>query len=77
MEIASVKGDTALLLYHPSEAAVEVGGTLTVLELPDQTEGLVVQVISNETLAYAGLETEIVQAILEGQLPPAGRAGQP
>lgn len=65
MEIASIKGDTVLLLYHPAEAAADVGQQFTLLEVPDRTEGLVVQVISNDSLEYAGLQQEMIQHILE------------
>lgn len=68
MEIASIKGDTVLLLYHPMEAAADVGQQFKILELPDKTEGLVVQVISNESLEYAGLQQEMIQQILEQRL---------
>lgn len=65
MEIASIKGDTVLLLYHPAEAAADVGQQFSILEVPDRTEGLVVQVISNDSLEYAGLQQEMIQHILE------------
>lgn len=65
MEIASIKGDTVLLLYHPAEAAAEVGQQFALLEVPDRVEGLVVQVISNDSLEYAGLQQEMIQHILE------------
>ena len=65
MEIASIKGDTVLLLYHPAESAADVGQQFTILEVPDRTEGLVVQVISNDSLEYIGLQQEMIQRILE------------
>lgn len=65
MEIASIKGDTVLLLYHPAEAAADVGQQFSLLEVPDQQEGLVVQVISNDSLEYVGLQQEMIQHILE------------
>jgi hypothetical protein len=67
MEIASIKGDTVLLLYHPAEAAADVGQQFSILEVPDCTEGLVVQVISNDSLEYAGIQQEMIQRILEQQ----------
>jgi uncharacterized protein len=67
MEIASIKGDNVLFLYHPAEATADVGQQFTILEVPDQTEGLVVQVISNDSLEYAGLQQELIQQILEQQ----------
>jgi hypothetical protein len=68
MEIASIKGDTVLLLYHPAETAANVGEQFAVRELPDRTEGLVVQVISNDSLDYAGLQQEMIQRILEQRI---------
>lgn len=65
MEIASIKADNVLLLYHPVEAAADVGQQFVLLEVPDRTEGLVVQVISNDSLEYAGLQQEMIQHILE------------
>lgn len=65
MEIAYIKGDTVVLLYHPADVAAEVGQQFTVMEIPEKTEGLVVQVISNESVEYAGLQQEMIQRILE------------
>jgi len=65
MEIASIKGDTALLLYHPAETAADVGQQYRIVELPERNEGLVVQIISNDSLEYAGLQQELIQHILE------------
>jgi hypothetical protein len=65
MEIASIKGDTVLLLYHPAEATADVGQQFSVLEVPDLIEGLVIQVISNDSLEYAGIQQEMIQRILE------------
>lgn len=68
MEVASIKGDTILLLYHPSETAADVGQQFTILESPDHEQGLVIQVISNDSLEYAGLQQEMIQKILETQI---------
>lgn len=65
MEVASIKGDTALLLYHPAESAAEVGQQFALLELPEKVNGLVVQIISNDSLEYAGLQQEMIQRILQ------------
>lgn len=65
MEIASIKGDTVLLLYHPADTAADVGQQFSILEVPERTEGLVVQVISNDSLEYMGLQQEMIQHILE------------
>jgi hypothetical protein len=68
MEIASIKGDTVLLLYHPTEAAADVGQQFSILELPDKKEGLITQVISNDSLEYVGLQQEMIQRILEQRI---------
>lgn len=68
MEIASIKGDVVLLIYHPSEAAAEVGQQFTLLELPDKNAGLVIQILSNDSLEYVGLQQEMIQHILEEQI---------
>jgi hypothetical protein len=65
MEIASIKGDTVLLMYHPSEAAADVGQQFTILEVPERTEGLVAQITSNHSLEYPGLQQEMIQRVLE------------
>src|SRR5262249_29758623 len=65
MEIAYIKADVVLLLYHPAEGAADVGQQFSLLEVPDRKEGLVVQVISNDSLEYAGLQQEMIQHILE------------
>src|SRR2546422_11551365 len=65
MELASIRGDTVLMLYHPAEALAEVGQQFTILEVPDQRDGLVIQVIGNESLDYVGLQQEMIQRILE------------
>jgi uncharacterized protein len=73
MEITSINGDTVLLLYHPAETTAEVGQQYTILELPDQTEGLVVQIISNDSLEYAGIQQEMIQRILEERMAETER----
>jgi len=65
MEIASIKGDSVLLMYHPAETAADVGQQYRIVELPDRSEGLVVQIISNDSLEYSGLQQEMIQHILE------------
>lgn len=68
MEIASISGDTVLLLYHPAQTAADVGQQFTLMEVPERTEGLVVQVISNDSLEYVGLQQEMIQHILERRI---------
>lgn len=68
MELASIKGDIVLLLYHAAEAEANVGQQFTILERPEGTEGLIVQVISNDSLQYTGLEQEMIQRVLEQQI---------
>ncbi len=63
MEVAWNKGDTVLLLYHPADSAADVGQQFALLE--PSGDGLVAQVISNDTLEYSGLEQELVQRVLE------------
>jgi len=71
MEIAQIKGDTVLLLYHPSDLGADVGQQFTLLELPNRINGLVVQVISNDSLEYPGLQQEMIQRILESRFGSA------
>ena len=82
MEIASIEGDEVLLLYHPADSTAEVGEQFAILELPsvegepdggeettDQPQdGLVVQVIRNESLQYAGLQQENIQRVIEDRI---------
>lgn len=65
MEIASIKGDAVLLLYHPAQATAEVGQQFQAMELPSKIEGLVIQIISNDSLEYPGIQQEMIQRILE------------
>jgi hypothetical protein len=44
------------------------------LELPERTEGLVVQVISNDSLEYVGLQQELIQHILEQRIARVERS---
>lgn len=64
MQIASIKGQDVLLLYHPAEEEVEIGCQF-VIEETESNEGILVQVINNESLEYAGLQQELIQQILE------------
>jgi hypothetical protein len=68
MELASIKNDTVLLLYHPAEPMAAVGQYLAILERPDQQQGLVVQVIANDLLDYEGLLQGMMQRVLEERL---------
>jgi hypothetical protein len=68
MEIASIKGDTVHLLYHPAETAAEVGQQFKILELPGRSEGLIAQIISNDSLEYSGIQQEMIQNILEQRI---------
>lgn len=68
MEIASIKGDEILLLYHPAETAAVVGQQFSILELPEKKNGLLAQIISNDSLEYVGLQQEMIQRILEQRI---------
>lgn len=65
MEVFTIKGENVILMYHAADEAAEVGQQFAILEYPSLTEGLVVQVISNDSLEYPGLQQEIIQKILE------------
>src|SRR5687768_10246289 len=64
MEIMSIKGDTVLLLFHSSES-ISVGESLI---LEEDDDGLVVQVIGEESLEYPGLQEELLQRVLEARV---------
>jgi|SRR5579859_818812 len=68
MEIASIKGDEVILIYHPMEVSAEVGQQFQILETPDRQQGLVIQIISNDSLEYIGLQQEMIQRVLEERL---------
>lgn len=68
MEIATIKGDEVLFIYHPADESAEVGHQYKIVELTDKQDGLVVQVISNDSLEYIGLQQEIIQKVLEERL---------
>lgn len=65
MEVFTIKGENVILMYHAADEAAEVGQQFAILERPSLREGLVVQVISNDSLEYPGLQQEIIQKILE------------
>ncbi|MDX2159893.1 MAG: DUF87 domain-containing protein [bacterium] len=68
MEIATIKGDEVLLIYHPADESAEVGLQYKITELTEAHDGLVVQIISNDSLEYIGLQQEIIQRVLEERL---------
>jgi hypothetical protein len=68
MEVASIKGDNILLMYHPAETVADVGQQFAILEVPDSREGLIVQVITNDSLEYPGLQQEMIQHLLEERI---------
>jgi hypothetical protein len=72
MEILQIKGDTVFLLYHASDAA-EVGEQFEILEISDNPRGIIVQVISNDSHEYPGIEQELIQRILEERITPTQR----
>ena len=67
MEILRIDGDLVFLLFHASEAA-EVGETFQIIEKPDNAKGIVVQIVSNDSHQYPGIEQELIQIILENRL---------
>jgi hypothetical protein len=72
MEILRINGDTVFLLFHASEAA-EVGEQFQITEHSDHPKGIVVQVISNDSHEYPGIDQELIQTILENRLSPSNR----
>jgi len=65
MEILTIKGGNVILMYHPADEVADVGQQFAILERPQKTEGLIVQIISNDSVEYPGLQQEIIQKILE------------
>jgi hypothetical protein len=65
MEIFTIKGENVILMYHPADEVADVGQQFAILERPQKTEGLIVQIISNDSVEYPGLQQEIIQKILE------------
>lgn len=68
MEVATIKGDDVLLIYHPVDESAEVGHQFKIVEMTDVQDGLIVQIISNDSLEYVGLQQEIIQRVLEDRL---------
>jgi KaiC/GvpD/RAD55 family RecA-like ATPase len=68
MEIFTIKGENVILMYHPADEAADVGQQFAILERPQKTEGLIVQIISNDSVEYPGLQQEIIQKILEERM---------
>ncbi|MFW9876822.1 MAG: helicase HerA domain-containing protein, partial [Candidatus Thorarchaeota archaeon] len=68
MEIASIKGSNVTLLYHSTDTVADVGQQFSIMELPEQTEGLIVQIIRTESVEYPGIQQEMIQDILEQRL---------
>ena len=68
MELASVRADVVYLLYHPASKPAEVGTHFAIRELPDRREGVLVQIIEQQSLDFEGLLQGQIQTILEDQL---------
>lgn len=68
MEVATIKDDEVLLIYHPADEAADVGSQYKLVEVGTEGNGLVVQVISNDSLDYMGLQQELIQRVLESRL---------
>ncbi len=67
MEILKIIDDTVYLLFHSSEAA-EVGEQVQITERSDSSKGILVQIVSNDSHQYPGIEQELIQMILENRL---------
>lgn len=68
MEVATIKGDDVLLIYHPVDESAEVGYQFKIVEMTEAQDGLIVQIISNDSLDYVGLQQELIQRILEDRI---------
>lgn len=67
MEILKVQGDEVSLLFSPLDGSVSVGQPFLISEA-DGAAGVVVQILSHQTVQYPGLETELLQRTVESQL---------
>ena len=67
MEILKVQGDEVSLLFSPLDGGVSVGQPYLITEA-DGAAGVVVQILSHQTVQYPGLETELLQRTVESQL---------
>jgi hypothetical protein len=73
MEVVTIKGDEVVIVYHPQDEPAEVGAQFKILQLPEKKHGLIVQVISNDSLEYIGLQQEIIQKVLEEKMTMVAR----
>jgi len=67
MEILKVQGDEVSLLFSPLDGGVSVGQPYLITEASGGA-GVVVQILSHQTVQYPGLETELLQRTVESQL---------
>jgi hypothetical protein len=67
MEILQIKNDNVYLLFHSSEAA-EVGENFRISLQDAPEQGIIIQVISNDSHEYSGITQELMQRILESRL---------
>ena len=72
MQVVRITGDTVTFVFHTDEQ-VEVGQQFQITELPDRTDGLIVQTIGQESLMVEGVQAQIVQAELERRFTTAER----
>jgi hypothetical protein len=68
VKLLSIKNNSCLLMTHSTDGEIAVGHNLILWELPQHTEGVVVQVIGLETMEYAGLTEELIQELLTDNL---------
>jgi len=71
MEILKIQDDNIFLLFHSAEAA-EVGEQFQIIE-PGSNNGIIIQVLSNDSYQYAGIEQELMQSILEQHISETHR----
>ena len=69
MQVVRITGDTVTFVFHADEQA-EVGQQFAITELPDKTDGLIVQVIGQESLMVEGVQAQIVRPNLNAVSPP-------
>jgi uncharacterized protein len=67
MQIYKIQDDNVWLIYHPGEDKASVGSQYLIKEKTEaeKNNGIIVQVIANETLDYPGIIQEMMQDSLE------------
>lgn len=67
MQLISIKGKDVTLLYDAAGEVPEVGESVALLDMRTRDKGVVVQIVSHETIQYEGLLAEMIQRSLESQ----------